>query len=310
MKYTELRIQVEHENIETVTYQLVELGITSTEIIDDTIVDEIMDKKESYEWDYIDSAVAEKKQNGKPQVCVFFEDTKDGIRQMEEVRKMYVRYEITEHCVDEEDWVNAYKEKFQTMELTDSLVVRPSWEEEAAVSALYGPEKKQIILDPGMAFGTGSHETTSLCALFLEEIGCFEKSVLDLGTGSGILAIAAARLGAPKVLGIDIDPVAVEVARENMCINQCDDVVTILEGDLVKGVDFKADIIVANLMAELLCVLAPSIPKHMEKDGCCICSGILAEKKDMVAAAFEESGMAVVDAKKKGEWVALKVCYA
>ena len=161
-----------------------------------------------------------------------------------------------------------------------------------------------------MAFGTGSHETTSLCALFLEEIGCFEKSVLDLGTGSGILAIAAARLGAPKVLGIDIDSVAVEVARENMCINQCDDVVTILEGDLVKGVDFKADIIVANLMAELLCVLASSILKHMEKDGCCICSGILAEKKDMVAAAFEESGMAVVDAKKKGEWVALKVCYA
>ena len=163
-------------------------------------------------------------------------------------------------------------------------------------------------LDPGMAFGTGSHETTSLCLKLLEEYLGEEpsdKKILDVGCGSGILSIAAALLGCGPVLGIDIDEDAVRVANENVRLNGVDDVVEITHGDLLQGVDFKADIVVANLMADLVAMLSESVTDHMEKGGVFISSGILTEKKEMVENALEKAGFEIKEIREDGEWCAI-----
>ena len=156
-----------------------------------------------------------------------------------------------------------------------------------------------------MAFGTGDHATTSMCAVLMDEAGCEGKKVLDIGTGSGILAIAADLLGASDILGVDIDPSAVEVAIENAEVNGCGDNVRFIEGDLTKGIDFRADIVVANLMAEMVVMLISSVKEHMLPEGVFISSGILVEKKDMVIEALDKAGFETVKVMKKGEWCAI-----
>ena len=160
-------------------------------------------------------------------------------------------------------------------------------------------------LDPGMAFGTGDHETTSMCAVLMDEVSCEGKDVLDVGTGSGILAIAADLLGANEILGVDIDPIAVEVAIENGKINNCGDNVKFIEGDLTKGIDFKADIVVANLMAEMVVMLTKAVKNHMKAGSVFISSGILVEKKDMVIEALKEVGLEPFKIIDKGDWSAI-----
>lgn len=202
--------------------------------------------------------------------------------------------------VDDGQWKDSYKEHFKTIDLTDNIIVKPSWEPVPENNT-----KKILELDPGMAFGTGDHATTSMCAVLMDEAGCEGKKVLDIGTGSGILAIAADLLGASDILGVDIDPSAVEVAIENAEVNGCGDNVRFIEGDLTKGIDFRADIVVANLMAEMVVMLISSVREHMLPEGVFISSGILVEKKDMVIKALDKAGFETVKVMKKGEWCAI-----
>lgn len=210
------------------------------------------------------------------------------------------RLEIETTVVDDGQWKDSYKEHFKTIDLTDNIIVKPSWEPVPENNT-----KKILELDPGMAFGTGDHATTSMCAVLMDEAGCEGKKVLDIGTGSGILAIAADLLGASDILGVDIDPSAVEVAIENAEVNGCGDNVRFIEGDLTKGIDFRADIVVANLMAEMVVMLISSVREHMLPEGVFISSGILVEKKDMVIKALDKAGFETVKVMKKGEWCAI-----
>ncbi len=159
-----------------------------------------------------------------------------------------------------------------------------------------------IELDPGMAFGTGRHETTALCADLMEEAGCSGKKVLDVGCGSGILSIAAALLGSREILAVDIDDEAVRTAQENADKNGCSDRIKIIRGDMLKDIDFRADIVVANLIAEMIADLSDSVRRNMEPGGIFVSSGILLEKKDMVIRALGGNGFTVVKIKEKGEW--------
>ena len=159
-----------------------------------------------------------------------------------------------------------------------------------------------IEIDPGMAFGTGTHETTSLCVKMLEKYQKKSDKVLDVGCGSGILSIAAALLGADDVLGVDIDPVAVEVASENIALNKAEHLARAQYGDLTKGIDYKADIVVANLMADLVMMLSEDAAKHMEKGGLFISSGILVEKKEQVASHLRGKGFEIVEIREDGGW--------
>jgi len=152
-----------------------------------------------------------------------------------------------------------------------------------------------------MAFGTGDHETTNMCMKALEEYVTKDSVVFDVGCGSGILAIAAAKLGAKKAVGVDLDPVAVESAKENVSYNNLDNI-EILYGNLVDVIEGKADVVVANILAEIICILTEDVKRVLKDGGVFITSGIIHDRVDMVVKKMEASGFEVIEVNRDGEW--------
>lgn len=202
--------------------------------------------------------------------------------------------------VREEDWAENWKQYYKPFRVGRHLVVKPVWEG-------FSPSEGDCVieLDPGMAFGNGTHETTHLCLALLEEMVKPGDVVLDVGTGSGILAIAAGRLGASKALGVDLDPVAVRVAKVNIERNDVTDHVEARVGNLLDGVDLRADIVVANIIADAIILLSGAAARHLKPGGAFVCSGIIREREQDVRAALEKAGLSVSRAECKGEWVAI-----
>lgn len=310
MRYLQTQIYTTDTGIEELTGLLMRFNIDQTVVESPETAHEILDKKHDYEWDYVDEDFID--DNAEPKITFYLTDDEDGRKLLNMVKEAVIhmakedgegvlgRLEIETTVVDDGQWKNSYKEHFKTIDLTDNIIVKPSWEPVPENNT-----KKVLELDPGMAFGTGDHATTSMCAVLMDEAGCEGKKVLDIGTGSGILAIAADLLGASDILGVDIDPSAVEVAIENAEANGCGDNVRFIEGDLTKGIDFRADIVVANLMAEMVVMLISSVRKHLLPEGVFISSGILVEKKDMVIEALDKAGFETVKVMEKGEWCAI-----
>lgn len=196
----------------------------------------------------------------------------------------------------EEDWANNWKKYYKPTKVGEKIVVKPIWEE-------YEPKEGELVLelDPGMAFGTGEHETTRMCIQALEKFTKKDSVVFDVGCGSGILAIAAAKLGAKKAIGVDLDPVAVESAKENVGFNNLDNI-EILEGNLIEVIDGKADIVVANIIAEVICILTEDVSRVIKPGGYFITSGIIHDRVDMVTDKLKECGFEVEKINKDGEW--------
>ena len=197
--------------------------------------------------------------------------------------------------VEQEDWQNGWRKYYHPMDVGQRLAVVPSWQD-------YETSRVKLILDPGLAFGTGGHETTNLCLGVLDERVRGGERVLDIGTGSGILAIAALKLGAAAAEGVDIDPVAVRTAGENAALNGVADKLTVLVGDLSDKASGKYDIITANIVANAIMALAPAGPDLMADDAVFIASGIIDSRKDEVIAALEAAGLAVLEVKEKRGW--------
>ncbi len=202
------------------------------------------------------------------------------------------------------NWAEGWKAHFKPRSIGRRLVVAPSWER-------VEPQEGRVVVrvDPGMAFGTGQHETTSLCLVALEDaIGRADPadglSVLDVGTGSGILAIAAVRLGASRAVGIDNDPEAVAAARENVAENGLEGTVAI-DGRPLEAVDGRFPIVVANILAEALIAMAPSLAAKVEPGGALILSGILSHLAGSVADAYRARGFSNPEVRREGEWVCL-----
>jgi ribosomal protein L11 methyltransferase len=206
--------------------------------------------------------------------------------------------------VSSEDWSTSWKANFKALRIGRRLLIVPSWEE-----ALPRPDDIVLRLDPGMAFGTGGHETTRLCMEVLEGImdgmpTLLSPSVLDLGTGSGILAMAAVQLGARHVRAVDIDPQAVEVARENLTANGLVEQVE-LDTTPLEALSGEFDIILANILAEELVRLAPYLTERLAQGGTLVLSGILAEKKPLVRSGFAPYPLEYLETRREGEWVAI-----
>lgn len=197
--------------------------------------------------------------------------------------------------VEQEDWQNGWRKYYHPMDVGQRLAIVPSWQD-------YDTDRVKLILDPGLAFGTGGHETTNLCLEVLDERVKGGERVLDIGTGSGILAIAALKLGAAVAEGVDIDPVAVRTAGENAALNGVADKLTVLVGDLSDKASGKYDIITANIVANAIMSLAPAVPGLMADDAVFIASGIIDSRKDEVIAALEAAGLAVLEVKEKRGW--------
>lgn len=206
--------------------------------------------------------------------------------------------------VDDEDWAEAWKSHYHTTRIGRRIVIRPQWE-------TYDPEPDDLVisLDPGMAFGTGTHATTRLCLMSLEDLMQPGLSVLDLGCGSGILAIAAAKLGASHILALDIDPVAAQITAENAAINGVSDTIIAQQGslDTVRGSARRFDLLLANILARIIIEMCgQGLGDVVRPGGKAIFSGIINEQVEDVRAALTQAGYTVTFVRVEGDWVSIE----
>ena len=202
--------------------------------------------------------------------------------------------------VSETDWSDEWKQYFHVTRVGKHIVVKPSWES-------YEPEAEDIVLelDPGMAFGTGTHPTTVLVLEALEKMVHPDTTVFDVGTGSGILAMTAAKLGAKTIKAVDIDGVAVRTAKENIAKAGLADRIEVKQGDLLHGTEGKADVIVANILADIIILLLPDIPGKLKEGGRVFASGIIEDYQKAVTEAAEKVGLRVKEVTRIKDWVGL-----
>ncbi|WP_269760562.1 50S ribosomal protein L11 methyltransferase [Streptococcus dysgalactiae] len=200
----------------------------------------------------------------------------------------------------EEDWADNWKAYYEPARITHDLTIVPSWTDYEASAG-----EKVIKLDPGMAFGTGTHPTTKMSLFALEQVLRGGETVIDVGTGSGVLSIASSLLGAKTIYAYDLDDVAVRVAQENIDLNQGTDNIHVAAGDLLKGVGQEADVIVANILADILVLLTDDAYRLVKDQGYLILSGIISEKLDMVLEAAFSAGFFLETHMVQGEWNAL-----
>ncbi|WP_410767968.1 50S ribosomal protein L11 methyltransferase [Fontibacillus sp. BL9] len=244
-------------------------------------------------------------------------DMEEVIRQVTERTEELREYDIdpgnpviTVRDVSEDDWANNWKQYFKPLRVSHRLTIKPTWEEYTPAS----PEERIIELDPGMAFGTGTHPTTSLCLRTLEGVIQEGDEVIDVGTGSGILAIGACRLGASRVLALDLDPVAVSSAMENTRLNRLEEQIQVVESDLLsvlkKGADATVNVqlpvrvVVANILAEIILLFIEDVYEALQPGGYYIASGIYKNKEQAVEEALTAAGFEIAETAREEDWVA------
>lgn len=307
MKWTEVQVNTSSENEEIVSVILYEAGAMGLTIEDPNDIIEFSKTEE--DWDFIDPSLFVKEFEG-IQLKAYFSESKDIIEIIETItnnieakplltgEKPLGKVIISQ--VDEADWAESWKQYYKPKRIGKSIVIKPSWRSFEA-----GPQDLIIELDPGMAFGTGTHETTIMCTEALESYLKHGSIVFDVGCGSGILSIVAARLGAKEVVGIDMDELCVKVSNENILINHVEDIIEIKKGNLLEVIKGKANIIVANIIAEIIVRMTKDIRNFLEEDGIFITSGIIVEKISMVERALLENGFKILEVKTLNSWACI-----
>ncbi len=225
-----------------------------------------------------------------------------------------ISFELDTGSVCEEDWANNWKKFFKPMNIGNKLRLIPSWEADTDKESLEGKAAKQngrksLVIDPGMAFGSGQHETTRLCMELIEKYINSGTEMLDVGTGSGILGIAGLLLGAKSAFGVDIDPLSVKIAGENAALNGLKDRFEVICGNLADEVKGEFDLISANIVADIIMMLLPDAKKLLKKGGIFIASGIIDTRRDEVAACMESVGLTVVEEHTDRGWCAIACRY-
>ncbi|MBR4513333.1 MAG: 50S ribosomal protein L11 methyltransferase [Lachnospiraceae bacterium] len=334
MKWTKLEIMTTTEASELISFYLEEQGIGGVMIEDNVpLTDEELSEM------YVDIPLAKGADDGKATVSCFLDDSFDIdsvkagiadelIRLKEFTDVGEGRIEISE--TEDKDWMNAWKDNFKPFRVADNMIIKPTWEEKPEDAK---PDDIIIEIDPGAAFGTGSHETTRLCIGLLKKYLKPGDSLLDVGTGSGILAIAGVKLGASFAHGSDVDEVAVRAAEENALSNGLNsDWISFSHGNLLSVVDdsysieknkkevsceesarrillanggYKYDVVVANILADVIIALSGAVAPFIKDGGTFIVSGILTERAGDVKKALKKNGFKVIDEEALGEWTAI-----
>lgn len=308
MKWAEIVIVTSRESVEAVTGILYTAGVGGVVIEDPAELER--------DWRVRDDVVYELSPADYPDQGVrikaylpYEEDFSSQIRQLQQSIQKLRHYGLDLGPnilkwveVREEDWANSWKKYFKPISITPRLTIKPVWEE-------YQPQKDSaeivIELDPGMAFGTGTHETTRMCLQALETYLTQGDRVIDVGCGSGILSIAAAKLGASQVLALDIDDVALRASQENTRLNRLEDRVVIKKNELLEGIQQPAELIVANLLTELILRLIPQTTQCLVDGGILIASGILKEKAEQVTQQLMSQGLQPLSQLTEGDWACL-----
>lgn len=315
MKYIELTIHTTSEASEIISdimWGYTDYGVT---ICDKNDVIALQTAKETTFWDYMDDELIADKTGEALVKCYIAEDVAvqtigDILRDIDLAKERangaiaFGTLEDTKRSVDGDDWIDVWKKHFRPIHL-GNIVVVPEWIEYTPVG-----EEKTVLLDSNMAFGTGEHETTSMCVEEMQAYITPSCTCIDVGCGSGILGISALKLGAAKAYLTDIDPVAVESSLHNCALNGVAERAVVAHSNLLDDTSICADVMMANITGEVLRLLAPSIPKNLKKDGVLILSGIIESRLQMVKEAYEAVGMAVVKERRKGEWFALVLKHA
>ena len=294
MKYIELLINTREQEREEIETLVSIYDIYTYEEESFSILDEL--NKSEKDWDFVDEEVFNIEKNSII-IKVYFSDIE--IEKVNKIRKELdiqgIISEIREF--EDEDWMNNWKKFYKPLEIGNNIVIKPSWEE-------YENSNNKIIIeiDPGMAFGTGTHETTSLCLETLEEHIKKDDVVFDIGCGSGILGIAAIKLGAKKSVLVDIDDKCIEVSKINSKLNNVEDKTIIYKGNLLDVVKGEADIIVSNIIAEIIVTMIVDLKKHLKNNGIFIASGIIKEKLELVKNSLIENNFEIMEIKELNGW--------
>lgn len=317
MKWLELHIDTARAGLEPVSELLREQGVEGLVIDDEADFKDFLENNHQY-WDYVDDELLAEK-HGKCRVTFYLEESESGFSTLAQVRialsalkKQHPEYApllLTMENVEDADWENNWKQFYKPMEIGERLLVIPEWEQETVRGQAKYAGKVPLILEPGLTFGTGSHATTRLCLTALEQAVHGGERVLDLGCGSGILSIAALTLGAASAAAVDIDDKCLTVAYENAALNGIGrDRYTVLVGDAVSDRALKAqlgggyDIVVANIVADVIIGLAPSVRQFLKPGGLFLCSGIIDTRADEVADALRHAGWTIEDTRSGEGW--------
>ena len=307
MNWNEITILTTPQAEELITAVLYDTGVGGVNIEDPWLLDDA--NRNTSAWDVMDDDIVKKYSEDKCLIKAYyspetnFEEVMLKIKEGIENAKKFVdvgKAEVTVSVVNEEDWENNWKQYYKPVYIGKNIVIKPLWE---------NIEKKDgqvvIELDPGMAFGTGTHETTRMCLEIMENTVKKGDKVLDIGTGSGILSIAAIKMGAEKCCAVDIDPMAVKIVGENSAANGVQDKIDTVVGNLADEVSGKYDLVVANIIADAIIALSPDVRQFMKEGAYYITSGIIKFRLEDVKETLEKCGFEIVDIKTDGEWAAV-----
>ena len=317
MDWTQIKIITTNEGIDPICGVLYEMCITGVEISDKEDFREFLENNRKY-WDYVDEEL-EKLKDSDSCITLYFSKDEEGEEQLKLVKEaicelgksdtegVFGRLDILSEEMKDEDWSENWKQFFKPIEIGNRVLVVPQWETEIPKS-----DRVKFLINPGLSFGTGSHESTKMCIEEIEKHVKDGDKILDLGCGSGILSVIALLLGASEAWAVDIDPMAVEVAYSNLLLNGLpkeiyhgfDGDITSDKGLREKLAETKYDIVLANLVADVIIALSGFVKDFVKPGGVFICSGIIIERKDEVVDALEKAGLKVKEVRTMGEWAA------
>lgn len=305
MKWLEVIITTNQMMAEEVSDMLISLGSNGVEMVDPDAFRQAM-RQNAY-LDYADEGFIE--QYGEHVIVKgYFQDGRDPESLLGALREKMAETDVSDYAPgtmqavirDDTEWKDVWKEYYKPFELATGYIVKPSWEE-----YVVKPGETLLELDPGMAFGTGTHETTKMCAQFAAEIVRPGDKVIDIGCGTAILGILAAKSGAERVLAVDIDDAAVRTAKENALRNNVDTVVTVVHGILDDVAPEPFDVLLVNIIANVIIQLAPDFKKYMAEGAQIVLSGIIRDRQQDVIQAMEEQNFFLKEERTMGEWVAM-----